>query len=56
MSAGFRFSFGDENTTAIEEVETRNEAEEIYDLTGRKLEGITGAGIYIINGKKVLVK
>ena len=28
----------------------------IYDLTGRRLERITVPGIYIINGKKVLVK
>ena len=55
-SAGFRFSFGDDITTAIEKVESRNEKEEIYDLTGRKLEGISGAGIYIIDGKKVMVK
>ena len=54
MSAGFRFEFG--GTTAIEKVESRNEKEEIYDLTGRKLECINGAGIYIINGKKVLIK
>ena len=54
LSAGFRFSFG--GTTAIEKVESRNEKEEIYDLTGRKLEGISGTGIYIINGKKILVK
>ena len=26
----------------------------IYDLTGRKVETITGKGIYIINGKKVI--
>ena len=56
LSAGFRFSFGDDTTTAVEKVEMRNEKEEIYDLTGRKLEGISGAGIYIIDGKKVLVK
>ena len=54
MSAGFRFEFS--GTTAIEKVESRNEKEEIYDLTGRKLECINGAGIYIINGKKVLIK
>ena len=54
LSNSLRFSFGD--TTAIEKVESRNEKEEIYDLTGRKLECINGAGIYIINGKKVLVK
>ena len=53
-SAGFRFSFG--GTTAVEEVEMRNEREEIYDLTGRRLSEITKPGIYIINGNKVLVK
>ena len=55
--SGFRFSFGDDNITPIEEVETESsEVKGIYDLTGRKLEGISGAGIYIINGKKVMVK
>ena len=52
-SGGFRLVFG---TTAIEEVEAENNAEGIYDLSGRKLEGINGPGIYIVNGKKVLVK
>ena len=28
----------------------------IYDITGRKIEKITEGGIYIVNGKKVLVK
>lgn len=28
----------------------------VYDLSGRKLEQITAPGIYIVNGKKVLVK
>ena len=54
FSAGFRFSFG--GTTAVEDVEIENEREEIYDLTGRRLNEITKPGIYIINGKKVLVK
>ena len=54
-SAGFRFAFG--GTTAVEEVEIENEnVKAIYDLTGRKLSEITKPGIYIINGKKVLVK
>lgn len=55
-SAGFRFSFG--GTTVIEEVEVENEKvnEAIYDLAGRRLNEITKPGIYIINGKKVLVK
>ena len=55
-SASIRFRFNAGATTDIEKVESRNEKEEIYDLTGRKLERISGTGIYIINGKKVLVK
>ena len=43
-------------TTAIENVETEVENNVIYDLTGRRVEKITNAGIYIVNGCKVLVK
>ena len=43
-------------TTGVEEVEIRNEKEEIYDLTGRRVNEITKAGVYVVNGKKVLVK
>ena len=43
--------------TAIDEVKGENgEVKTIYDLTGRRIENITNAGIYIVNGKKVLVK
>ncbi|MBO5920773.1 MAG: family 20 glycosylhydrolase [Bacteroidaceae bacterium] len=42
--------------TAIEKVEIRDEKEEIFDLTGRRVNEITKAGIYIIGGKKTLVK
>ena len=42
--------------TAIEEVNGENGEKVIYDLTGRRVENITNAGIYIVNGKKVLVK
>ena len=45
-----------ENSTAVENVEIKNEKSEIYDLTGRKVENITKAGVYIVNGCKVLVK
>lgn len=50
----FRFVFGDE--TAINDVKGENgNVKAIYDLQGRRVENPT-KGIYIINGKKVLVK
>ena len=43
--------------TGIGEVTTENgKAKVIFDLTGRKVETATAPGIYIVNGKKVLVK
>ncbi len=43
--------------TGIENVMGENEAVKgIYDLQGRKIEQITAPGLYIVNGKKVLVK
>ena len=50
-SYSFRFEGA---TTAIENVEVEN-AGVIYDLTGRQVNAVE-RGIYIINGKKVLVK
>lgn len=41
---------------SIDDVVVENGAKVIYDLTGRRIENITNAGIYIVNGKKVLVK
>ena len=52
VSYSFRFP----GTTVIENVEVENTVKAIYDLTGRKVDEITAPGIYIINGKKVLVK
>lgn len=46
-------------TTSIEGIEGENAdniTDAIYDLTGRKINKITAPGIYIINGKKQLVK
>ena len=51
----FSFRFG-EGTTGISEVKTENTVKVIYDLTGRRVEAITAPGIYIVGGKKVLVK
>ena len=49
--------FGEEDkVTSISNVTIENNTNTIYDLTGRKVNEITTAGIYIVNGKKVLVK
>ena len=51
------FGFDWDGTTGIDEMtEQRAESKEIYDLTGRRVEEITAPGIYIVGGKKVLVK
>ena len=45
-----------EGTTGIEEVKDENgEVKTIYDLQGRRVE-VPNKGLYIINGKKVLIK
>ena len=44
------------NVTGVEEIEIENVVKAIYDLTGRKIEQIVAPGMYIVNGKKVLVK
>ena len=45
------------NTTGIDEVKGENgEVKIIFDLCGRKIDNITKPGIYIVDGKKVIVK
>ena len=62
-AVSYSFRFG-EGTTGVEEVKAEptvdasqnGEMKTIYDLTGRRVEAITAPGIYIVGGKKVLVK
>ena len=43
--------------TGIDEItDNRVQSTGVYDLTGRKIDTVTKAGIYIVNGKKRLVK
>ena len=42
--------------TAIDNIAAEKANAGIYDMTGRKIEQIVAPGIYIINGKKTLVK
>ena len=43
-------------TEGIDEVNAAAEENAIYDLTGRKLQRVSAPGLYIVNGKKELVK
>ncbi len=51
----YGYRFDGENTTGIETIETSAQDNVIYDLTGRRVEKAV-KGLYIVNGKKVLVK
>ena len=55
-AASYSFRFEGEGTTGVEKVENRTEKSEIYDLAGRRVEAVTAPGVYIVDGKKVLVK
>lgn len=51
------WSLEEVGSTGIENVKGEDaNVNGVYDLSGRKLEQITAPGLYIINGKKVLVK
>ena len=50
---GFKFRY---ETTGIEGVSAVKGEKVIFDLAGRKLNDMSAPGIYIVNGKKVMVK
>ena len=55
-SAAF-YGFDWEGTTGVDQItDNRVQSTVIYDFTGRRVEAITAPGIYIVNGKKTLVK
>lgn len=58
MAIGYSFGTGgNDGATDIEEMKGENgNVKAIYDLHGRKLERIERAGIYIVNGRTVLIK
>ncbi|MCR5433649.1 MAG: leucine-rich repeat domain-containing protein [Bacteroidaceae bacterium] len=57
VKAFYPFS-GDEGTTAIEMAENADEARDpvLYDLSGRRVQGNPRSGIYVKNGKKIIIK
>lgn len=60
MSATFNqvinVKFGNEDVTGIEQIAGEMGEKVVFDLTGRRVEAITAPGIYIVNGKKVILK
>ena len=48
--------FGREDLLGIEQIAGEQGEKVVFDLTGRRVEAITAPGIYIVNGKKVIVK
>lgn len=43
-------------TSSIEEIGAEEVAKGIYDLTGRRIEQIVKPGVYVVNGKKTVIK
>ena len=51
------YGFDWNGTTGIDQItDNREQSTAIYDLTGRRVEAISAPGIYIVGGRKVLVK
>ena len=50
------FTFVVKYPTSVEEIEAEDKENVIHDLTGRHINSITRPGIYIKNGKKIIIK
>ncbi len=48
--------FGNEGLAGIGDIAGEQGVKVIFDITGRRIDTVTAPGIYIVNGKKVLVK
>ena len=57
-ATALRIRFANEGgTTGVEEtIDNSQQSTVIYDLTGRRIEKVVEKGIYIVNGKKVVIK
>ena len=51
-----RANFVSESETSVESIGTTPQDTVIYDLCGRRVNGITKAGVYIVDGRKVIIK
>lgn len=49
------FAFGDDETTGVNEMKAQKVDGQIYDLQGRKV-ATPSKGLYIVNGKKMVIK
>ena len=55
QSSGFQLVIGN-GSTGIETVAVPQSADYVYDLQGRRVTGPRKAGVYVINGKKCMIK
>ena len=58
LARSFSMDFGDGETTGIITIENGQSAtgKAIYDLQGRRVNGTAQKGVYIVNGKKTVIK
>ncbi len=52
----FALNLGDGETTSITTTNDTNDTNSVYDLQGRRVDKAAQKGVYVVNGKKVVVK